>query len=58
MPMLGVMSEIFEDEAASISGEEDFFSVASTMPFVAERMLAAVDAPENLLFDAFVTLDS
>lgn len=33
--MLGVMREIFDDEEASISGDEDFFSVARTMPFVA-----------------------
>jgi hypothetical protein len=33
--MLGVMSEIFSPEAASISGEDDFFSVARTMPLVA-----------------------
>ena len=33
MPMFGVTSEILEEEAASMSGVEDFFSVASTMPF-------------------------
>jgi len=35
MPMLGVMSEILEREGGSISGEEDFFSVARTTPLVA-----------------------
>jgi hypothetical protein len=35
MPMLGVMRETFEDEDASISGVEDFFSVARTMPLAA-----------------------
>lgn len=35
MPMFGVMRETLEREFASISGEEDFFSVARTMPFVA-----------------------
>jgi len=35
MPMFGVTSEILEREGASMSGEEDFFSVARTMPFVA-----------------------
>lgn len=35
MPILGVMSETFESEGGSIKGDEDFFSVASTMPFVA-----------------------
>ena len=33
--MFGVTSEIFESEGASISGEDDFFSVANTIPFVA-----------------------
>lgn len=33
--MLGVMSETFEDEEASMSGVEDFFSVARTMPLAA-----------------------
>lgn len=35
MPISGVISEILESEGGSIRGEEDFFSVASTMPFVA-----------------------
>lgn len=35
--MLGVMSETLEEEAASMSGDDDFFSVARTMPFDAER---------------------
>lgn len=34
--MFGVMSEILDNEGASMRGEEDFFSVARTMPFVAE----------------------
>lgn len=33
--MLGVMSETFEDDEASISGVEDFFSVARTTPLAA-----------------------
>lgn len=33
--MLGVMRLTFEREGGSIRGEEDFFSVARTMPFVA-----------------------
>ena len=33
--MFGVMRLILEDEVESISGDEDFFSVARTMPFVA-----------------------
>lgn len=35
--MFGVTRLILEDEDASIRGEEDFFSVASTMPFVADE---------------------
>jgi hypothetical protein len=35
MPMFGVMSETFESDGGSMSGDEDFFSVARTMPFVA-----------------------
>jgi hypothetical protein len=33
--MFGVTSEILDDEEASISGVDDFFSVARTMPFAA-----------------------
>ena len=33
--MFGVMRLILEDEDVSISGDDDFFSVARTMPFVA-----------------------
>jgi hypothetical protein len=39
MPMLGVMSETLEREGGSIRGEEDFFSVARTIPFVAVTLL-------------------
>jgi len=35
MPMFGVMRETFESDGGSMSGDEDFFSVARTMPFVA-----------------------
>ena len=35
MPMLGVTREILEDEALSMRGVEDFFSVARTMPLAA-----------------------
>jgi hypothetical protein len=35
MPMLGVMRLIFEDDVESMSGDDDFFSVARTMPLVA-----------------------
>lgn len=33
--MLGVMRLILEEDWESMSGEEDFFSVARTMPLVA-----------------------
>jgi hypothetical protein len=35
MPMLGVIRLTLERDGGSMSGEEDFFSVARTMPFVA-----------------------
>lgn len=35
MPMFGVTKEILAREDGSASGDEDFFSVASTIPFVA-----------------------
>lgn len=37
--MLGVTSETFDDDEASMSGDEDFFSVARTMPFDAGDVL-------------------
>ena len=43
MPMLGVMRLILDDEEASTSGEEDFFSVARTMPLVAITTLDMSD---------------
>ena len=43
MPMFGVTKEIFEREGASINGDEDFFSVASTMPLVATVVLASLN---------------
>lgn len=38
MPMLGVISETFDKEGGSMRGEDDFFSVARTMPLVAARI--------------------
>ena len=35
MPIFGVISETFESEGESMSGDDDFFSVARTTPFVA-----------------------
>jgi hypothetical protein len=36
--MFGVTRLILEEEDASIKGDEDFFSVASTIPLVADEM--------------------
>jgi len=35
MPMFGVIRETFDSEGGSMRGEDDFFSVARTMPLVA-----------------------
>lgn len=35
MPMFGVIRETFEREGGSMRVDEDFFSVARTMPLVA-----------------------
>jgi len=37
--MSGVMRLTFESEGGSIKGDEDFFSVARTMPFVATNVV-------------------
>lgn len=37
--MFGVMRETLERDGGSIRGEEDFFSVARTMPLVARDAL-------------------
>ena len=56
MPRSGVTKEIFERESDSMSGDEDFFSVARTMPLVAgvrNQYLHTSEAPimkTNLLF--------
>ena len=47
MPMLGVIRETFESEGGSIKGEDDFFSVARTMPFVA-IMVSEINCLERL----------
>lgn len=36
--MLGVIKETLESEGGSIRGDEDFFSVARTMPLVAVEL--------------------
>jgi hypothetical protein len=42
--MFGVMRLTFEREGGSIKGEDDFFSVARTMPFVARESVRNLDA--------------
>ncbi len=45
MPMLGVMRLILLRELGSASGEDAFFSVARTMPFVAAgKRMSAIDS--------------
>jgi hypothetical protein len=39
IPMFGVIRLTFEREGGSIKGDDDFFSVARTMPFVATRVI-------------------
>jgi hypothetical protein len=41
MPIFGVIKLTFESEGGSMSGEEDFFSVARTMPLVAMKELTS-----------------
>jgi hypothetical protein len=39
MPIFGVIRLTFERDGGSIRGDEDFFSVARTMPFVARKQV-------------------
>lgn len=53
MPMFGVMRLTFERDGGSMRGEEDFFSVARTMPFVAdegEDQSMAIDSLNRRLY--------
>jgi hypothetical protein len=38
MPMFGVIRLTFDEDEESMSGDDDFFSVARTMPLVAEHL--------------------
>jgi hypothetical protein len=49
MPMSGVIREILESEGGSMSGEEDFFSVARTIPLVAGRSLVSLGTQGGVL---------
>lgn len=40
MPMFGVMRETLLRDGGSIKGDDDFFSVARTIPFVAAQMVS------------------
>src|SRR5690242_15372953 len=57
MPMLGVMRLILDREDGSARGDEDFFSVARTMPFVA-TMWVRLGALEGGVGDGGLTLDA
>ena len=37
MPMSGVIRDTFDKDGGSIRGDDDFFSVARTTPFVAKK---------------------
>lgn len=49
MPMFGVTRLTLEEDCESIRGDDDFFSVARTMPFVA-------GSSQNCSFSVFVAL--
>lgn len=42
MPRSGVMEETLDSDGGSMSGDEDFFSVARTTPFVAAGVCLSV----------------
>ena len=42
MPISGVIKDTLDSDGGSISGDEDFFSVANTMPFVAIPFVSKV----------------
>jgi hypothetical protein len=54
MPIFGVTRAILDEECGSTSGEDDFFSVASTMPFVAMKNVSRRERMSDLrqTFDA------
>ena len=57
--MLGVMLLILASELWSASGEDDFFSVARTMPLVAAQKSALLDyGGVRLPHDGLHTLDA
>lgn len=56
MPIFGVIKLTFEREGGSIRGEDDFFSVARTMPLVAMEGLTTGQLTYQALF--LLTLDS
>lgn len=53
--MFGVIRLTFDDDAESIRGEEDFFSVARTMPLVAANKGQSLNYPT---MNIDITLDS
>ena len=62
MPMSGVIKETFERDGGSIRGDDDFFSVARTTPFVAKEKkmtLAILSAQQHIdVFGPDVTFNT
>lgn len=54
--MFGVIKETFESDGGSIKGDDDFFSVAKTMPLVAIVVISSTD--ESALTESEITSDS
>ena len=47
--MFGVMRLTFDDEDESMSGDEDLFSVARTIPLVASQLLAIAEKLDEFI---------
>jgi hypothetical protein len=58
MPMLGVMRETFERDGGSMRGDEDFFSVARTTPFVAIVVEDVSESVDEEVAGGILTFDS
>ena len=53
--MFGVIKDTFDSDGGSMSGDEDFFSVASTMPLVAgygSTICSGWETTAQLTFDS------
>jgi hypothetical protein len=47
MPISGVINETFDRDGGSIRGDDDFFSVARTTPFVAKKGKTSLTNPSG-----------